>query len=201
MMESLRGLIEKGYEVGRLNRTLQPGKRSISPSPDRLTSTAPDRRTQMPVTPDAILSISRAFMGSRALLTAVELDVFTLLAKEPFDHTGDRRGIKGDKKRHLHFAQRFGAHGIAGQRKTESTFARAKWRRFLSKDSPKSLLPMILHSIGGWKRWSELTDIVSSRPKERAPHQLSTDPALNRRPLSAPCMSSPPGSPRLLLRQ
>jgi predicted transcriptional regulator len=37
----------------------------------------------MPVKPEAILGLSRKFMASRIFLTAAELDIFSLLMKNP----------------------------------------------------------------------------------------------------------------------
>ena len=38
-----------------------------------------------PPTPEKIMHLGMAFWGSKTLLSAVELEVFTILAKEPLD--------------------------------------------------------------------------------------------------------------------
>ena len=39
----------------------------------------------------------------------------------------------------------------------------------LSKDSPNSILPMVMLTLGGWKRWSDLTEIVRHGPQKTRP--------------------------------
>ena len=42
--------------------------------------------TKMAVTPDRLAQLGLGFMGSKTLLSAIELGLFTALAKAPMDH-------------------------------------------------------------------------------------------------------------------
>ena len=46
------------------------------------------------------------------------------------------------------------------EKKDEKYYCPAEIASLLSKDSPTSIMPMVLLSVGGWKRWSDLTEIV-----------------------------------------
>jgi precorrin-6B methylase 2 len=46
------------------------------------------------------------------------------------------------------------------EKKVEKYLCPVEVASILSKESPTSIMPMVMLSIGGWKRWSDLTDIV-----------------------------------------
>jgi SAM-dependent methyltransferase len=45
----------------------------------------------------------------------------------------------------------------------------------LSKDSPASIMPMVMHTIGGWRRWSDLTEIMRHGPQRARPTIFEND--------------------------
>lgn len=109
--------------------------------------------------PEKILRMARNFMECRILLTGAELNLFTVLGRETLGsrelaaRTGaDLRGLKTllDALAALGLLEKnAGAYGCP-----ESVSL------YLSEDSPTSVLPMVLHAVSLWERWSCLTDIV-----------------------------------------
>jgi len=110
-------------------------------------------------TDDSILKMVRGFMASRVVISAAELDLFTLLAKqtrtadEVAAATGaDLRGITIllDALCSLGFLVK-----ANDNYQTESSAA-----PLLSTDTPTSVRPMVLHMGSVWRNWSKLNDIV-----------------------------------------
>lgn len=114
-----------------------------------------------PQDPPALLAQARAFMEARILLTGAELAVFDLLAAEALraDQVAQRLGL--DRRatgvlldalaamEHLEKhddSYRDAAHAVA----------------FLTSSAPTSIVPMLLHQNGLWKRWSALTQVVQT---------------------------------------
>jgi SAM-dependent methyltransferase len=129
----------------------------------------------MPTNPETILGLTRKFMESRIFLTAAELDLFSLLAKEPLtsSEVADRRKITLRGTAILLDA--LVPMGLL--QKQDGRYAcTAEVAEVLSKDSPSSLMPMILMSLGGWRRWSELTEIVRHGTKAW-PELYNIDPS------------------------
>jgi len=103
--------------------------------------------------------MARAFSRSRVLLTAVELDIFTLLDTEPMtaDEVAGRLGSNGRATTILLDA--LAAMGLVakddGRYHTVSSLV-----PFLTAGSERSILPGLMHSAHLWKTWSQLTDVV-----------------------------------------
>ncbi len=108
---------------------------------------------------DAILALARSFWECRVLLTATELDLFTLLAADPMTAAEVARQIDGDERAVTILLDALAAMELLAKRdgryQCPSDIA-----THLSADSPQSVLPMVLHSAGLWRRWSELTGIA-----------------------------------------
>jgi SAM-dependent methyltransferase len=130
----------------------------------------------MPMTPEAIRDLSRKFMESRIVLTAVELDIFSLLARGPLtsDEVADQLQLTPRGAAILLDA--LVPIGLLlkqdGRYSCPEEVAAA-----LSTDSPGSLAPMILLSVGGWRRWSALTDIVRHGAVDAGPGLNKLDQA------------------------
>ncbi len=128
----------------------------------------------MPMDPQTILGLGRKFMQPRVLLTAAELDVFTPIAEGPLsaEEVADRlqvppRGI-------AILLDALVPMGLL--EKEDGRYAcPPPVAAILSKDSPTSLLPMLLLSAGGWKRWSNLTEIVRQGGTDAKPAMFSGD--------------------------
>jgi SAM-dependent methyltransferase len=113
-------------------------------------------------TNEKLMALSGAFLRPRILISAAELDLFSLLAKGPraveelCTETGwDRRGLTVlmDALAAIDLISKTedGRYGV-----DESTAA------LLSRDGERSILPMILHRGRMWESWTCLTDIVKS---------------------------------------
>jgi SAM-dependent methyltransferase len=103
-------------------------------------------------------------METRVFLTAAELDLFTLLADRPLS-LAEAAEARGADPRGLAIV----LDALAATGLLEKTDGR--WRTpaalvpLLSSHGEKSLLPLALHSVNLWERWSRLTEVVAgSRP-------------------------------------
>ncbi len=120
--------------------------------------------------PEAILGLGRAFQESRILLTAVELDVFTPLARRPMTAEELAGALGADLRGTKTLLDAAVAMGLL--EKKDGTYRCAgEAADLLSAESPRSVVPMLRHSATMWRRWSELTDVVrrgtpAARPAE-----------------------------------
>lgn len=120
-------------------------------------------------TPESLAALARSFMESRVFLTAAELDLFTLLSGKPLS-LEEAAAARGADRRALAIL----LDALAGMGLLEKRDGR--WRTapelapFLSADGEKSLLPLALHSVHLWDRWSRLTEVVAgARPSAGDP--------------------------------
>lgn len=115
-------------------------------------------------TPVSVLGLTRGFMEARILLTAAELNLFTLLAGEARSAEEVTQAVQGnlrgmtvllDALTALEFLEK-----SDGRYKCPEDLA-----AFLSAGTPNSVRPMIMHSVSLWRTWSNLTDIVRGQAK------------------------------------
>lgn len=110
------------------------------------------------VLPDDLFETIRAFMPSRVILTALELDVFTAL------HEGCNAGelakrLSADPRGTEMLLNALVSLGLL--QKQNGTFRNTPTAaRFLAEGSPDSARQAQLHTANMWKRWSHLTDSV-----------------------------------------
>jgi predicted O-methyltransferase YrrM len=116
-------------------------------------------KAMRPVDLQDVLDLARGFMDSRVFLSAAELDLFTILtpAPLPLREVESRTGAEGRGLTILLDA--LSAMGLLDKR-GEVYQCSPSVSRFLSADAPDSVLPMVLHMAGLWRRWSSLTSIV-----------------------------------------
>lgn len=108
---------------------------------------------------DTILGVARNFMECRVLLSAAELDLFTLLARTPLDASAVTRHLAGDERAVTILLDALAAMGLL--HKTDGWYeCEPAVAALLAADKPNSLLPMVLHSAGLWPAWSELTGMA-----------------------------------------
>jgi SAM-dependent methyltransferase len=128
----------------------------------------------MPMTPDAILGLGRKFMESRVLLTAAELDLFTLLTKNPMTAAEAADTLKATERGVTILLDAVASMGLLD--KINGAYrCPPEVASILSRESPASMLPMVMHSVELWKRWSNLTDIVLHGTKKTGPSVLESD--------------------------
>ena len=113
----------------------------------------------MPMTPFAIMSLVSKFQESRIFLTAAEMDVFTLLEKNPMSAQEIANRLEATVRRVTILLDAVVSMGLL-EKMEETYHCPAEVASILSKESPTSIMPRVMLATGGWKRWSDLTDIV-----------------------------------------
>jgi SAM-dependent methyltransferase len=111
---------------------------------------------------DDFMTTARGFMKSRIILTAAELDIFTLIddacdsAQKIAEKLGwDQRALE----RLMDCLVTFGLLGKEGK-----TYALTDESTPYSSKRPASALPMLLHMRRLWQTWSGLTEIIKLGP-------------------------------------
>ena len=111
------------------------------------------------ITEKSILELARNFMASRVLISGAELDIFTLIAKEPLTAEEIAAAAKAKLRGIVILLDALSALGFLvkkdGRYHTEPSVA-----PLLSSTAPGSILPMVLHMGTVWQNWSQITDIV-----------------------------------------
>jgi predicted O-methyltransferase YrrM len=115
--------------------------------------------------PERILKLSRDFMECRILLTGAQLNIFTILGRKK--QTAAELAVqKGLALRGLvPLLDALAAMGLL-EKDGGGYWCSRDIARYLSEDSPQSVLPMVLHCVSLWDRWSCLTEIVKGAPCE-----------------------------------
>ena len=117
-------------------------------------------RDEAGILPEELNEMMRAFMSSRAMLTALELDIFTAVASgasvenvAQIMHTDPR-------------ATEMLLNALASlkllEKRDGTFFNTAETARFFSKGSRDDARGGLLHIVNLWHRWSTLTDCVRS---------------------------------------
>jgi ubiquinone/menaquinone biosynthesis C-methylase UbiE len=119
----------------------------------------------MPAKPEVILGLGRRFWESRIFLTAAELDVFTQLSKKPMSAQELADTLNVTLRGITILLDALATMGLL-EKKEEKYFCPDDLAGLLSKDSPTSVIPMLMLNIGGWKQWSDLTEIVRHGSKK-----------------------------------
>ena len=110
------------------------------------------------VLPDDLFESIRAFMPSRVILTALELDVFTAL-RNGCDAQELAKRISGDPRGTELLLNALVSLGLL--QKEDGVFRNMpNTARFLAEGSRDSARQAQLHTANMWKRWSHLTDSV-----------------------------------------
>lgn len=115
-------------------------------------------------TPESLSSLARGFMESRVFLTAAELDLFTLLADGPLSLEEAAAARGADRRALAILLDALTAMGLL--EKADGRFTTPpSLVPLLTSRSGTSLLPLALHSVNLWDRWSRLTETVAgARP-------------------------------------
>mgnify|MGYP003730499901 CR=1 FL=1 len=107
---------------------------------------------------DALLADARGFMKSRVILTAAELDLFTLL-DERARNAADLAKDKGlDPRATTRLLDCLVTLGLLG--KEGGVYSPTEDGAFFSSRHSESMLPMVLHLSRLWNTWSDLTELV-----------------------------------------
>jgi len=156
--EIVRSHFEENTPVERLARTDGAGVRAEILANRAKRFAAMRARDAAGALPDDLQDRVRAFQESRAILTALELDVFTALdggatAAEAAGRTGtDARAMEM-------LLHALAALGLAS--KQAGVFHNTPLtRRYFTAGSPDNAQPALMHTAHLWGRWSTLTDCV-----------------------------------------
>jgi predicted O-methyltransferase YrrM len=118
--------------------------------------------------PETILGLSRKFMESRIFLTAAELDIFSLLSKHPMSAQEIADKIHVTLRGITILLDALVPMALI-EKKDEKYYCLPEVAVLLSRDSPTSIMPMVMLAVGGWKRWSNLTEVVRHGLKKTRP--------------------------------
>jgi predicted O-methyltransferase YrrM len=118
--------------------------------------------------PETILGLSRKFMESRIFLTAAELDIFSSLVKDPMSAREVADKIQVTLRGITILLNALVPMGLL-EKKDEKYYCPAEVGALLAADSPTSILSMVRLTVGGWERWSDLTEIVRQGAQKARP--------------------------------
>jgi len=134
--------------------------------------------------PDRIVKLSRAFMGSKALLSAVELGVFTALAEKPLDLDALRERIGIDRRGAADFFDALVALGLLERDQGDRYTNTPEADFYLDRRKPTYMGGELDHlNARIYPQWSQLTTSLrtgrsQSGPKARGKYPvLYADPA------------------------
>ncbi len=122
---------------------------------------------QEPWTSEALLTLARGFWEPRVLLTAAELDLFTLLSDEALTVEKIANRIGAEVRPLTILLDALSAMALLvkqdGKYRAEPAVA-----SLLDSRQEGSLLPMVLHANNLWNRWGPLSNIVCTKRQESA---------------------------------
>ena len=97
---------------------------------------------------EKVMAESRAFMASRVILTATEIDFFTLLERKPSTakELAERLGL--DLKATTRLLDCLVVYGFL--KKFEGRYVNTEKGAVLSADNPETVRPMVLHMDNLW---------------------------------------------------
>jgi ubiquinone/menaquinone biosynthesis C-methylase UbiE len=107
---------------------------------------------------EILMTEARAFMKSKVILTAAELDLFTCIDEKPdtASRIADERGL--DVRATTRILDCLFVMELLA--KTDDIYRVTGKGAFLSSHHPETVLPMVLHMVHLWRTWSDLTEIV-----------------------------------------
>ncbi len=125
--------------------------------------------------PEEVLRLANNFMGSRILLSAAELNLFTILNAAPLSAQKVAARIGADLRALTVLLDALSAMGLLS--KQGGTYlCTDPVSSILSEDVPDSVLPMVLHAAHLWKRWANLTEVVQGTLVSKDAERPSRNP-------------------------
>lgn len=114
-----------------------------------------------------------AFMKSRVILTAAELDIFTLLDGEPATAAGLAKKGGFNRRAVARVLDALVAFGLIA--KDGVTYSLTEGGVPFSSSRPGSVLPMVLHMNRLWDTWGDLSGMVKKGVKGKRKHASRMD--------------------------
>jgi len=122
-------------------------------------------------TQERILTLARNFMESRILLTAAQLDLFSLLAKSSLTAPEIANRLGGELRAVTILLDALAAMELL-KKHNGAYICEPSAAEWLTAEAQRNVLPMIQHAGNLWTRWSNLTTLVAgSRIDEKASEQ------------------------------
>jgi SAM-dependent methyltransferase len=111
----------------------------------------------MPQPPDIFIEYA-GFMKTRIILTAAELDFFTLLDEKPLTAEELAQRLKTDARAATRILDCLVIFELLN--KKNGRYALTEQGTFFSSKHPESVLPMLLHMNSMWDNWTQLTETI-----------------------------------------
>ena len=158
--EIVRSHFKEGVPVERLMRSETSVLRAEILANREKREAALRSREASGAVPDDLLQVLRGFQESRALLSAIELDLFSSVGSGASARSV-AAGIRADARATEMLLNALAAMGFL-TKKNETFFNTKASARFLATPSPDNARAAIMHMVHLWPRWSTLTDCVRS---------------------------------------
>lgn len=124
--------------------------------------------------PETILRIARQFMESRILLSAVEMNIFSLLDEKPATARDLAGRLNADLRGLTILLDALAAMDLISKEQ-DIYLPATNAAVFLSDKSDRSLLPMLRHLVHLWESWSGLTHKVKKPDSTDLPDRAHQD--------------------------
>jgi len=122
----------------------------------------------------ALMADTTAFMKSRVILTAAELDIFTLLDGQPLSSARLAKKAGFNIKALSRVLDALAAFGFLA--KKDGVYSLTENGSLLSSRHPGSVLPMILHMNRLWETWGDLSGMVRKGARGKRKHASRMEP-------------------------
>ncbi|MDD3845857.1 MAG: methyltransferase [Syntrophorhabdaceae bacterium] len=122
----------------------------------------------------SLMSDASAFTKSRVVLSAAELDIFTLLDGTPETPAALARKGGFNARALLRILDALAALGLLA--KEDGSYSLTEDGSLLSSRHPQSVRPMVLHMNRLWDTWGDLSGIVRKGLKGKRKHAARMDP-------------------------
>lgn len=125
--------------------------------------------------PDVLLADARGFMKARVILTAVDLDLFSIIDRKPSGAESIASMLGLDARALTRVLDVLVGLGLLG--KDQAVYRVTEAGSRYSSTHPESVLPMARHLCRLWDSWGELTEVVrrGADPEEKPGHRMSDD--------------------------
>jgi len=109
-----------------------------------------------------VMAEATAFMKSRVILTAAELDLFTRIHEKPTGTEEMAREMSFDKRALTRLLDCLVSFGLL--EKQDGRYRVSEEGKLLSSHHPETLLPAVRHMVNLWDSWGNLAHIIKNGP-------------------------------------
>ena len=162
--------LRNGKVVSRLQWNDPPAMKEMAAEHTRQYLAMVKAKDDAGILPDNLFELTRSFMPSRALLTALELDIFTAVGSAGSSAAEIAQKIHADPRAAEMLLNVLASLKLLDKR--GETFSNtATSSRFFAAGSRDNAQPGLLHIAHIWHRWSTLTDCVRAGTSIEAPRR------------------------------